>query len=320
MVNTTMKKTTSVLFRDTSKVPEDIAEAVDYYVEECGLFIVPCDIMNSKRPMAKWRLGTKMMRPAELKKLARRGGGIGFPIPRGLVVVDLDVNDYVNGVDSFLDIVFSHQLSDSPLNTLTVVTPSGGSHLYYRGDLSVTNAGQVGPGIDLRGGGTGLVVLPPSYGKGFNGRYLFDQTVSQYERRIPPWLAKDILDSRKNLDAHVDIDLHELPELSHETTKAGRRYLKKTCAAIAQAYPGTRNNTLNRCVYAISRAISGGDIAYEDAMVAIEDAAQKSGLKNSEISATINSALTAGVKVPLKLKEIPTLKKEPENEAKPSNQ
>lgn len=293
-----MSKQHSQLFKNVLEVPEDIIDAVDYYVEQCGLFIVPCNVMESKRPMAKWKRGSKMLPASEMKTKVKRGGGIGFPVPRGAIVVDLDIGDKINGVDSFLDIVFSHDLNDSPLDTLTVITPSGGSHLYYRGDLSTTNAGQIGPGIDLRGGGTGLVVLPPSYGKAFKGRYEFDTTVSQRERKVPSWLARDIIESHRNLDAHVNVDLHELPNITEKTSKWGKVFLRKKCAAIAQAQQGTRNNTLNRCAYGISRAVSGGEIAYEDAVVAIEAAAALTGLSQKEINATIQSAIHAGVRVP----------------------
>ncbi len=74
----------------------------------------------------------------------------------GLVVIDLDVKNGVDGVDSL------KALGPVP-QTLTVRTGSGGLHLYYKhpGGTVSNSARKLGPGIDVRGDG-GYVIAPPS--------------------------------------------------------------------------------------------------------------------------------------------------------------
>jgi putative DNA primase/helicase len=76
--------------------------------------------------------------------------------PSGLIVVDCDVKNGVDGIESWRDL-------DIHGETWVCETPSKGLHLYYAADgHEVRNsASRVGPGIDIRAQG-GYVVAPPS--------------------------------------------------------------------------------------------------------------------------------------------------------------
>ncbi|MDK1474959.1 bifunctional DNA primase/polymerase [Streptomyces sp. 549] len=96
---------------------------------------------------------------------APRATGYGIACgraPHWLVGIDLDVS---HGADSrrSLDLLAEAAHCTLP-DTVTVLTPSGGRHLWLRGpaDVRVANSvGRLGPGIDIRGAG-GYLVGPGS--------------------------------------------------------------------------------------------------------------------------------------------------------------
>lgn len=72
----------------------------------------------------------------------------------GLVVIDLDVKEDVDGIAAWEDLESAH----GEVCTYTVETPSGGLHFYFSTDETFSNsAGKLAPGIDVRGDG-GFVV------------------------------------------------------------------------------------------------------------------------------------------------------------------
>ncbi len=77
------------------------------------------------------------------------------PEKAGWCVVDIDPK---NGGDASWEHLIT-ELHDQ-VTTRTVVTPSGGRHLYFHGSLPST-VSKLGPGIDTRGRG-GYVLVPPS--------------------------------------------------------------------------------------------------------------------------------------------------------------
>lgn len=87
---------------------------------------------------------------------------IGMPTGRasGLVVVDVDIKDGRQGMD-WLN-ANSHRLPQ----TRTIRTGSGGLHLYLRhwGEVVRNSASRIAPGIDVRGDGGYVIVVPsPNY-------------------------------------------------------------------------------------------------------------------------------------------------------------
>jgi len=81
---------------------------------------------------------------------------------RCLFVVDVDQKPGIDGYETLADLIAEH--GDLP-DTLTTLTPSGGSHLYFVAPHGVeirnNQSGKLGPGLDIRGEG-GQVVAPPS--------------------------------------------------------------------------------------------------------------------------------------------------------------
>ena len=77
----------------------------------------------------------------------------------GMVVVDLDVKNGVDGIATWAALTEGMDLSAAPV----VRTPSGGRHIYFADAAGEwrNSAGKLGPGVDIRGVG-GYVVAPGS--------------------------------------------------------------------------------------------------------------------------------------------------------------
>jgi Bifunctional DNA primase/polymerase, N-terminal/Primase C terminal 1 (PriCT-1) len=107
---------------------------------------------------------------------------LGMPtgVSTGLVVVDIDGD---TGFESLRALEFRH---GSLPATASVVTPRGGSHLYFKhpGVEVRCSAGSVGQSIDIRGDG-GYVIIPPS--RTADGRgYEVDEDCAPAP--VPDWL------------------------------------------------------------------------------------------------------------------------------------
>lgn len=110
--------------------------------------LVPHGVRDASRDVRAWR-----ERPAA-------NVGVATGQASGIVVVDLDVKNGVNGPAEFDRMRGSNAIG----RTGTVRTPSGGWHLYYLwpdGGGPVPNKIGVLPGVDIKGDG-GYVVAPPS--------------------------------------------------------------------------------------------------------------------------------------------------------------
>jgi hypothetical protein len=116
-----------------------------------------------------------------------REHGVGIAMgrqPDGRWIFTLDVDEHdpaVSGSDTLAELEHRHgRLPD----TVRSITGSGGAHhIFDAGTVEVTNgaAGQVGPGIDIRGAGGQIVVAPTIHPCG---------TAYQWEAGCAPWEAE----------------------------------------------------------------------------------------------------------------------------------
>jgi len=77
-------------------------------------------------------------------------------------------------------------------------------------------------------------------------------------------------------------------------TNYGRAALESETRQLRQSAEGTRNNALNKAAFAVGQLIATGQIVETEARVAIADAARATGLRDSEIGATLQSGIAAG--------------------------
>lgn len=99
----------------------------------------------------------------------------------GLVVVDIDGQE---GIDSFEKLLGERNWP----KTLTVSTPSGGYHLYFKGSDIHNSVSTVAPKVDIRGDG-GYVVGPGSVIDGVE--YLIEEDTEVAS--LPGWLERKIV-------------------------------------------------------------------------------------------------------------------------------
>ena len=125
-----------------------------------------------------------------------------------LTVLDLDRKNGVDGVKSFqdiLDILGPHEA------TFSVKTPSGGIHLYFKGNERTT-AGALGPGIDTRGKG-GYVLAPLSR----IGRQTYEPLGDHEIMPLPAAFCKLLRDKKKKTIEALDDEENALSGRRNDT-------------------------------------------------------------------------------------------------------
>jgi len=122
---------------------------------EAGIPVFPC-VVNGKTPATPhgFKDRTTLRDRIDLYWSNEDFNLAIVPEDLGCFVVDID-NKH-NGLELWQNLI--HDKFAPP--TRTIVTPSGGLHLYFRGSLP-PSAGRCGKGIDIRGRGS-YVLIPPS--------------------------------------------------------------------------------------------------------------------------------------------------------------
>jgi Bifunctional DNA primase/polymerase, N-terminal/Primase C terminal 1 (PriCT-1) len=135
---------------------------------------------------------------------------VGVATGEGLFVVDIDIKNGVEGEAAWRDLQQPH--GPAPM-TRTVITPSGGRHLYWDpgGVFVRCSAGRLGAGIDIRGAGGYVVAAGEIDGK----RY---ETLPAPIAPAPPWLLELL---REHAIAHRSVE--DWRELASNGVEGGRR-------------------------------------------------------------------------------------------------
>lgn len=214
--------------------------------------------------------------------------------------------------------------------TATVITPSGGVHLYYMqpddDGPEIRNRGNLPRHVDVRGAG-GYVIVPPS--RRMDGReYRWHKQIAFAE--APPELIA-VLRERRKRAAESDIPsidaidpqgrdgltpdpsgLRRLASFDEPRRRAIERYvetvLSAECKRTATAPPGKRNVQLNESALKLGHLVGAGVLGEGAVRAALEGAATSSGLTAADgiasVRATIDSGLRAGVAEPQDISRI----------------
>jgi hypothetical protein len=265
-----------------------------------GLHVFPCNPSGdrAKQPITKNGFKDAATDPDKIYRWFTqwKSALIGLRTGRasGVFVVDLDNKNGVNGIAELEQLEAKHGKLPE---TYTVVTPSGGKHLYFAmPDIDLgCSASRVGPGIDIRAEG-GYVIAPPSmlgdgrtYESVDNG---FDITGAA---KAPDWLIKLAMAKRKR-KARTPLD-RSVAEIKPRNWV--QKILDAECAVVAEAEKKTRNDTLNKAAFWLGQLIGQKALTREEAEDALYEAARECGLLIDDggedaVLATLNSGLAAG--------------------------
>lgn len=237
------------------------AGAVAYACSQLGFRVFPL-MIGTKRPALKdWkRLATREVE--QVREWWVGGEFTGYPVGiatgpgSGIFVVDIDRKPGIDGFASLRDLAERNgSVLEDFTGTMTVATPSGGAHLYFRWDEVVdaqggahNSSGALGPGIDVRGV-NGLVKAPGCGGYQVVPRDGIRRTMIL---PAPDWL---VALTRKPERA-------ERSETQYEPGSAqAERETERVLDRLGSSAPGTRNNELNVAAYRLGKmgTMSMGD-------------------------------------------------------------
>jgi Bifunctional DNA primase/polymerase, N-terminal len=238
---------------------------------------------------------------------------VGIPCgpPSGLWVFDIDIDpkDATDGHVALAALVTRH--GPLPL-TLTSQTPRGGvQHFFKWNGARIRNSvGKIGNGLDVRGDG-GYVILPPSM-RSDGVAYRWLNELSPVD--APAWLVEEAIKATSHVpdgaprsaNSRRAITGAVMPPINGSSSPRAHAWalaaLRIACERIANARPGTRNDTLNAEAFDLFRLVAGGHLDEQRARASLLQAADKCGLvdDDGEVSAlnTIESAARAGLANP----------------------
>jgi hypothetical protein len=234
--------------------------------------------------------------------------------PAGLVVVDLDVakpgkpvppkwaeQGAECGMDVFL-IVCADAGQEPPLETFTVATHSGGTHLYFTAPDAIElrntqgeRGNGLGWGIDTRAHG-GYVIGPGSIRPG--GRYRITHDTAPMP--LPGWLAERL--------TPAELPPEEPRQVSTESRHRGRYVdaaIRGELDRITHAPAGERNFALYCAATALGQLVAGGALTEDEVTAVLTNAASAHVAARAygwnQAHRTIASGLRAGAKRPRKV-------------------
>ncbi|RCW41064.1 bifunctional DNA primase/polymerase-like protein [Halopolyspora algeriensis] len=233
----------------------------------------------------------------------RRPYNIGIATgPAALVVLDLDEahahgattpHGLTHGTSVFARLAEEAGQS-APWDTYTVLTPSGGRHLYYHAPAPGTIRSSTGPSglaplIDVRAQG-GLILAAGSTRR--DGDYRRDPTAPQELLPLPEWLADRLTPPPPPPPAQLD-----LPPGQVDAYVAG--VVRRRVAAVHAAEVGTRHSTLLSAAAGLGRFVGAGHLHYDDAWNQLLTAAQAHlGVEDftlHELETTLRDGLAWGI-------------------------
>ncbi|KNB53081.1 hypothetical protein AC230_09315 [Streptomyces caatingaensis] len=180
--------------------------------------------------------------------------------------------------------------------TLTVRTPSGGLHYWFRAPAGTQwrpQAGALGWQLDVRAGSSyavapGTVTCDGAYTPLGDCRVVAE---------LPVWLARDL--DRTGHRVRPERPRVALPWRSRGMgTGYVAAAVEAELRAVAEAQPGTRNDTLNRAAFSLGTLLAPGRLDRAQVADVLADAARHAGLSGREAESAIRSGLAAGERHP----------------------
>jgi hypothetical protein len=177
-----------------------------------------------------------------------------------------------------------------PVDTYTVRTGSGGTHLYFTAPAGVAmrnTAGRLGWLIDTRAAG-GYVVACGSTVAGRTYSALADVEAMP----LPGWLTDQLTEPEPTPDHAAS------PVAAGNPNAYAAAALRGELDRVLIAQEGSRNHTLNAAAFALGQLVVAGLLRRQFAQDALTLAGLAIGLPSRECAATIRSGLDAGQRSP----------------------
>ena len=253
--------------------------------------------LTGKRPIEKrWTERERETRDEAISWATQTNVGIRTgAVSGGLVVIDIDQGADLSSLD----------LPD----TVTVITGSGGLHLYYRTDVTIKNsASKLAPKVDVRGEG-GQVVAVGSVHPATKKMYRYAHDLSPAEvnvQPLPSWVIEVLTENEASRPRKTAGEAKSKRKRGRDTSKTNgysSAALSYEAERVANAGEGERNDTLNRAAFAMGTLIGAGTLERPEVESVLEDAAVQCGLTINEARTTITSGIEAGIKNPREIKD-----------------
>jgi Bifunctional DNA primase/polymerase, N-terminal len=181
---------------------------------------------------------------------------IGLALPRGVLVVDVDV---AKGKSGRADFIRLFGCAPEEMATAVSTTARGGWHVYFRFDLSFDLVQRpITHSVDTRVGGLGYVIAP-SPG---NGRRWIQPLLSTPLMEAPQWLLE-------RLRKVPEPEPGQARTFTGETSERAQKALERACTALSSAPPGTRDATIGQVVYRAGKLAAAGELDPESALAAL---------------------------------------------------
>lgn len=194
------------------------------WAQSKGLCVAPVTAGEKAPPHGPWKL-LSTRNKAEILTLAEKYPGSNWLIDCGkstLGVLDEDVKGDKKGRDTTLMMLVEH----GPWPATTVVlTPSGGRHWYFYGEMKTT-ASALGPDVDTRGVG-GYVICPGSIVDGKQYILIEENPFAD----LPEWINEELKKKREEAGMAVE----QVPVVDQDidtSVAAARSYLSTTAPCI----------------------------------------------------------------------------------------
>jgi hypothetical protein len=215
---------------------------------------------------------------------------------------DLNPDSITDGLDvlALLCEVRSAPLLDSSPRTMTVETPSGGLHYWYRLPEGTSwswksDSKALGWQLDVKAG-WGYAVAPGTETPKGAYRALGDcRTVAD----LPAWLAADLKRTGHYIAPKPGRERMSASRLLAQMTPINDRYVSSVVRAevegLARQTEGGRNTATYNAAKAIGRFITTGQISEAEVETLIVNAAQSAGLPEREALSAARSGIRAGM-------------------------
>ncbi len=291
----------------TTRQPHGGQSAAAVAAARRGWHVFPCRQGDKRPAIDRWEerasASPEHVEAAWRDRWPRANIGVACG-PSGLVVIDLDTPEHGGqlpdswraepGIRDGRDVLatLAERAGQPWPATCGVLTPRGGLHLYFAaipGRQIRNSAGKIGPMIDARGAG-GYVI---GAGSIIGGR-LYEVVSDGAVEPLPLWLT-DLADPPHPARPRAaGADGPDLPSSGRYADRAIIGEIQR----VLDAQPGQRNATLNRAAHSLGQLVAGGVLDEHAVRQALATAAERIGLGEREIRATIASGMTSGAKHP----------------------